>query len=75
MTFIDKNESPVFSLVFCKMEWKISIGNELLSQSIRDKYCIDENNLLYATEHKDLIEVAVSFMEDVFQIIQEKKLL
>lgn len=75
LEFWDNNSKQIFNLVFRKMEWEITIGNELLSQSIRDKYCIDDNNLLYATEHKDLIEVAVSFMEDVFQIIQEKKLL
>lgn len=75
MLFIDKNERPVFSLVFRKMEWEITIGNELLPQSIRDKYCIDENNLLNATEHKDLVEVAVSFMEDVFKYLCDNNLI
>lgn len=75
MTFIDKNERPVFSLVFGKMEWEIKIGSDLLPQSLRDKYSIDSKNLLFSTEQKDLVEIAVCFMEDVFLIIQEKKLL
>lgn len=75
MTFIDKNERPVFSLVFGKMEWEITIGSDLLPQSLKDKYSINHNNQLFASEREDLIEIAVCFMEDVFKIIQEKNLL
>ena len=75
MTFIDKNKRPAFSLVFDKMEWKITIGSDLLPQSLKDKYSINHNNQLFASEREDLIEIAVCFMEDVFKIIQEKNLL
>lgn len=63
------NRQRVFEMRFGKMEWKIGAGFDLIPQPILDKYGVGESKVLHATEERDLVEIAVCFMEDVFKFL------
>ena len=73
--FENANHERVFEMKFGKMEWVIGDGFDMIPQPIHDKYGVGESKVLHATEEKDLVEIAVCFIEDIFKLLIENEII